>query len=305
MANKLDVFETITAQIVAQIEAGAGTFQLPWHRIGCTGFPSNVASGNEYTGSNVLVLWCAAASKGYTSPVWGTYRQWAAKGAQVRGGEKATVGLFFKPTVYQDKTTGKDKAGAYASAFSLFNAAQVDGYVGAPTATPDALIDATERLTHADAVFAATGVAINHGGDRAYYSHNTDTVTLPPRGQFLATATATATETYYATVAHELSHASGHKTRLDRRQGDWTKTARAEEELVAELGAAFVLAALGITNSPVPDHAQYVASWLSVLKNNPKAIVTAASAAQKAANWVLGRGLPKTATEETPIAIAA
>jgi antirestriction protein ArdC len=294
MTTANNVYETVTANIVAAIESGAGEFQMPWHRATThDGLPTNALTGAEYRGSNVLSLWVAGMAKGYTSNRWATYKQWAELGAQVRKGEKSATGIFFqmieRKGATQPDTDRTNKAAGmvpFARAFHLFNAEQVDGYTVA--ASPRA--DITETLAGVDAAIAQTGARITHAGSRAFYRPSTDEIYMPERAAFTGTDTSTATESYYSTLLHELTHWTGHDSRLSR---DFTRSNRfgdeayAGEELVAELGAAFLCARLGITNTPRPDHARYLASWLKVLKGDAKAIVRAASDAQKAADYII------------------
>lgn len=281
------VYETVTASIIAAIEAGAGEFRMPWHRASTDdGIPCNAATGAQYRGSNILTLWATAMGKGYSGNRWATYKQWAALGAQVRKGEKAATGIYFS-MVEKESATGDTKAVPMAKAFYLFNADQVDGYTIPDTVTRQ---DDTSRIAAADAAIAATGARIVHSGTRAFYRPSTDDIYLPAREAFTGTDTSTATESYYSTALHELAHWTGHSSRLDRnfsRSQRFGDEAYAGEELVAELGAAFLCAQLGITNAPRADHAQYLAHWLKVLKADSRAIVRAASDAQKAADYVI------------------
>jgi len=298
----MTIYDTITASIVAGIEHGAGEFRMPWHRASTDGgIPHNALTGTDYRGSNVLMLWAAAMGKGYESTRWATYKQWAAMGAQVRKSEKATTGIYYSVTAREDAETGETKTARLGRAFFLFNAAQVDGY-----STPDAAprVDLTDRVRRADDAIAATGAKITHSGSRAFYRPSTDCIHLPPRDAFIGTETSTATEAYYSTALHELAHWTGHTSRLSR---DFTRSKRfgdeayAGEELVAELGAAFLCAQLGITNSPRADHAQYLAHWLKVLKTDSRAIVRAASDAQKAADYICNAQK----ADAAPLAVAA
>ena len=293
MTTTNSVYETVTANILAAIESGAGEFQMPWHRATTAdGLPVNALTGAEYRGSNILSLWVAGMAKGYASNRWATYKQWAELGAQVRKGEKSATGIFFqmieRKGATQPDTNKARKAGMvpFARAFHLFNAEQVDGYTVA--ASPRA--DITETLAGVDAAIAQTGARITHAGSRAFYRPSTDEIYMPERAAFTGTDTSTATESYYSTLLHELTHWTGHDARLARnfaKSNRFADEAYAGEELVAELGAAFLCARLGITNTPRADHARYLASWLKVLKGDAKAIVRAASDAQKAADYII------------------
>ncbi|MDR3440600.1 zincin-like metallopeptidase domain-containing protein [Telmatospirillum sp.] len=291
---RADIYQTITDHIIAAIEAGAGDWCMPWHvqGNGAAVMPVNAASKKAYRGVNVLNLWIAAQAAGYPAGIWATYKQWAELGAQVRKGEKATLVVFWKvfengeeeDDAGEDENTDTGRQGRrfMARGYHVFNCAQVDGF-DAP-----ALPQSTEpeRIATAEAFFAAAGADIRHGGNRAFYAPGPDFIQLPP---FAAFRDAVA---YYATLAHEATHWTGHPTRCARDfKGRFGSEAYAAEELVAELGAAFLCADLGLASEPRPDHAAYVANWLKVLKGDKRAIFTAASKAQQAADWMHARQL--------------
>ena len=206
--QRFDIHQHITNQIVAAIERGAGEFRLPWHRsAGNIMRPVNVASKKAYRGVNVLALWATAEEKGYTSGTWGTYRQWAEIGAQVKKGEKAAFIVFYKELEYAaDSEAGDTETTTrlFARATPVFAAEQVDGYqVPAIDAPPATIIKPIEK---AESFVAATGAAISHGGSRAFYRPSTDSIQLPPREAFTGSATSTPAESYYSTLCHELTH---------------------------------------------------------------------------------------------------
>lgn len=285
--KKPDVYHAITARIIAAIETGAGAFQMPWHR-GGTARPRNACTGKAYRGVNVLALWAAAAAAGYWSGHWASYKQWGKLGAQVRRGEKASIIVFYKELerdVEDENGETEIKTIRVARASYVFSAEQVDGW----EAPMPAVRSTAEILERAEAFIAATGAVIRHGGDRACYLPAADEIRTPRWEQFVGSATSTATESYYATLLHELTHWTGHKSRLDRDlSGRFGNHAYAMEELVAELGAAFLCADLEVTNVPRDDHAAYIASWLEVLKRDTKAVFTAAGKAAQAANYLFG-----------------
>jgi len=294
------VYQTITDTIIRQIEAGAGKFEMPWHTKGSRGgsiYPVNAKTGTDYNGMNVITMWAAGKAKSYTSNVWATYRQWQELGAQVRKGEKSTHGIYWKEMSAasaagddQQDTPARPGKRLVGFGFSVFCADQVDGWDGSRGGKPVDRTDRTARLAHADAVIAGSGASITHEGIKAFYRPSTDQVHMPERWRFIGTATADATTCYYSTLLHELTHWTGHESRLNRervkRFGD---EAYAFEELIAEIGAAFACARLGIENEPRIDHAAYVQSWLKVLRNDPRAIITAASKAQKACDFIVNR----------------
>ncbi len=300
--RRLDVHEAITAKIVAAIEAGAGEFQMPWHRPGVAfTIPKNALTEKTYRGSNILSLWIDADAKKFEHQTWATFKQWQELGAQVRKGEKGSLIVKYGEWVPRQAATdtkpndgSDDGAGGkrlFAKAAWVFNAQQVDGYTFAPTVQRQ---DLTVRLEHVDAFIAATGAEFREGGQRAFYRHQSsdgtgDFIQMPPRELFTGTATSTPTESYESTRLHELAHYSGAAHRLNRQFGErFGDKAYSFEELVAELSAAFLCAELEITNTPRADHAQYISSWLAVLKGDEKAIFTAASFATRAVDYLNG-----------------
>jgi antirestriction protein ArdC len=288
--DRPDVYQQVTDRIVAAIEAGAGDFQMPWHRgAHASSRPLNVDTGNLYRGVNVLSLWVAAQGNGFSTSLWGTYRQWQNRGAQVRKGEKASLVVFYKELEFEtaDTDTGEAAVGKrlMARASWVFNADQVDGYILPAPEVPNPV----QAIAAAEAFVLGTGADIRYGGTRAFYRPSEDFVQMPPKELFTGTATSSATESFYATLFHEICHWVGHKSRCDRQFGErFGSDAYAMEELVAELGAAFLCADLGISVEPRPDHAAYIASWLKVLKNDKRAVFTAASKAMQAADHLIG-----------------
>jgi antirestriction protein ArdC len=286
MKERFDIHQHITNQIVAAIERGAGEFRLPWHTGGAILSPKNIESKKAYRGVNIVALWAASEQRGFTSGVWGTYRQWAQAGAQVRKGEKSSYVVFYKEIqVGEDSNGESDDTGKrlFARATPVFAAEQVDGYDLPVVANPTPM----EPVATAEAFVIATGAFIAHGGTRAYYRPSTDSIQLPPREAFVGTTTSTAAEAYYSTLLHELTHWTSHEQRCNRQLGKrFGDGAYAMEELVAELGAAFLCSEIGITAEPRIDHAQYLASWLTVLKADKRAIFTAASKASEAAAFL-------------------
>lgn len=280
---RADIYTRITAEIIAAIEAGAGHYRMPWHHNGSAiSRPTNVSSQRRYRGANVLALWIAAAAAGYASGIWGTYRQWQAAGAQVRRGEKGTAVMLWKQVASTgDEDDEDDEPSArrrvFARAFTVFNVAQIDGY----TPPPVPVLSETERCADAERFIDHLGITTVFDGSEAYYRPSNDTVYMPP---FLQFRDATS---FYGVRLHECGHASGAAHRLDRDlSGRFGSAAYAMEEITVELLSGMILADLGLAHHPRPDHAAYISSWLEVLKSNPRAIVTAASKAQAAADWM-------------------
>lgn len=249
----------------------------------------NIASGKAYRGVNTVALWAAADALGFADGIWGTYRQWQDRGAQVRKGEKSSLVIFYKEfESAENSAVSTDEEGNdrrfVARASRVFNVAQVDGYT---LPIPDIAETRIDPCVQAESFIAATGAKISIGGDRAFYRPSTDSITMPDRNRFIGTPTSSATEGWYSTLLHELTHWSGASHRMDRMFGKrFGDDAYAMEEMVAELGAAFLCGDLGITAEPRPDHAAYIDNWLRIMKADRKAIFTAASAANKAAEFL-------------------
>jgi antirestriction protein ArdC len=284
--EKRDVYERVTSQIVNAIEAGVSNWRMPWHTSGKFAFsPINVASKKPYRGINTVCLWAAAQANGYERGEWATYQQWQERGAQVRKGEKATLVVFWKFANGSAETQEDGEEHTVSSSrllftrgYSVFNAAQVDGYT--PKSDPGTPIE--QRIDAAEHFFSGINARVVHLGNRAFYSPADDTITLPPFPLFFSPID------YYSTRAHETGHWTSTAGRCDRQLGKRSgDNAYSMEELIAELTAAFTLAHLGLSSEPRPDHAQYIASWLRVLKADKRAIFTAASKAQQAADYMM------------------
>ena len=285
-ATRADAYTRITSEIITAIESGAGTWRMPWHHNGSpTTRPINLSSKKRYRGINVLALWIAADVAGYSDGLWGTYRQWQAVGAQLRKGERATAVILWKEfKSSRSKVDDEDGEGdederprLFARTFAVFNRVQVEGYEPSVKAE----LPASNRIERADAFFQALQIPIVSGLYDAHHRIDEDRIYMPAYGTFASP------DAYVGTLFHEAGHATGAKHRLDRDFGKgFGSRARAMEEAVAELTASFILADLGIAHNPRPDHAAYIASWLELLKDDPRAIFTASSKAQQAADWM-------------------
>lgn len=282
-----DLYTRVTQAIVADLEQGVRPWTKPWsaeHLAGRISRPLR-STGEAYSGVNVILLWAEAVAKGYTAPIWITFRQALALGGHVRKGEHgATVVYANRITRTETGDGGEDieRSIPFLKAYTVFNVEQVDGLPAHFHATPAPRLDPVQRIDHADRFFAAVGAEVRHGGNQAYYAMQPDHVQMPPFACFEDP------EAYYATLAHELIHWTRHPTRLDRDFGRqrWGDEGYAREELVAELGAAFLCANLGLALTPRPDHASYIASWLKVLQDDRRFIFTAAAHAQRAADFL-------------------
>ena len=283
------IYDTITNQIIAALERGTGDYMLPWHRSSAPlTRPVNAVTRKAYRGVNVLALWASAEAQDFGHGLWATYRQWQSLGAQVRKGAKASPIVFYKVLDKAEGSEDEAREGAgriVAQSSHVFNIAQVEGY--ALPEVPEA--EAFDPIPDVETFIAGTGAAIRVQGESAHYTPSTDTITMPDRERFFATDTASAVQNWYAILLHELVHWTGADHRLARTFGKrFGDEAYAMEELVAELGAAFLCADIGISPQPRTDHAAYVHHWLKLLKADKKAIFTAASQAANATDYLAG-----------------
>lgn len=284
-SKKYSIYGAITEKIVRAIRESATTFKMPWHASRePLAFPVNAKTEFPYRGVNVLSLWVDAIVKGFGTGYWASYRQWQAMGAQVRYGERGSLIFFYKKLDLQGSDEVADDVRRYVGKASwVFNASQVDDWTPPPPRQSSAVeIDATVA-----AVVEAVEARVYHGYRTARYRPDLDCIEMPSPSWFFDTETRTAAQAYHAVLFHEMTHWTGPSHRCNREFGKrFGDQAYAFEELVAELGAAFLCAAFKIANEPRPDHAAYVASWLQILGNDPKAVFTAASRAHEAAEFL-------------------
>ena len=272
-----DLYQSVTDAIVKQLEEGTIPWTRPW-KVTRTAhgsiMPHNFATGRPYSGINVPILWGRAADCGYENHSWLTYQQAIAAGGQVRKGEKACVVVFTKKLAFKEEDERERKVSMLRQ-FFVFNMAQIDG-LKEPEIKPE---PPEAREVQTEEFIKQTRADIRHGGNRACYVPSIDFVALPEFNQFKTP------QNYYATALHELGHWSGAKHRLDRDlQGRFGTRKYAAEELVAELTAAFLCAHLGITGEL--RHAEYIKSWIALLKEDERAIFTASSKASQAADYL-------------------
>lgn len=292
-ATRTNLYDDVTSRIISELEAGRVPWVQPWGRPsgdgGRTGpgLPRNALTARNYSGVNVLILWGAVIEQGWPSQSWLTFRQALEAGGNVRKGERGTTVVYadrFTPETEKERAreTGEDaRAIPFLKRFTVFNVAQCEGLRPGLAADPAPLPE-RQIVPVAEAVIAASGVDFRVGGDKAFYVPSQDYVQVPPQPAFFEQIN------YYRTVLHELTHSTGHKSRLNRTLlNSFGSKDYAREELVAEIGSAFLCAALGI--SPTVRHSDYLASWLEVLREDNRAIFRAASAASKAADWLLAR----------------
>jgi antirestriction protein ArdC len=290
---RANLYDEVTRRIVAELEAGRVPWVQPWGRPNGEGsgtgpgLPRNALTARNYSGVNVLILWGAVIEQGWPSQSWLTFKQAIEAGGCVRKGEHGTTVVYADRFVPEGEKARAEREGGDAKAipflkrFTVFNVAQCEGLRPGLAADPAPLPE-REIVPVAEAVITASGVDFRVGGDKAFYVPSRDFVQVPPQPAFFEQIN------YYRTCLHELTHATGHSSRLARNlTNSFGSKDYAREELVAEMGSAFLCAALGI--EPTVRHADYLASWIEVLREDNRAIFRAASAATKAADWLLSR----------------
>ena len=287
--DRANLYHEITDRIIAELEAGRVPWVQPWGTAAAKAplaMPKNASTNRQYSGVNVLILWGAAIERGFTGQGWLTFRQALSLGSHVRKGERGTTVVYADRFVPNDEKrraaeTGEDaQAIPFLKRFTVFNIDQCEELPDEiATAAPPPSADLIEPTV--EALIKASGISFRIGGDRAFYAPTKDLVQVPPPQAYFEPIN------WHRTALHELGHATGHSSRLNRDQSGSYGTKRyAFEELVAELSAAFSCASLGIV--PTVRHADYIGSWLEVLREDNRAIVRAASQASKAADYLLG-----------------
>jgi antirestriction protein ArdC len=288
--EKQDVYTRITSKIIASLEQGVRPWVQPWnaeHAAGKIRRPLR-HNGQAYSGINILMLWASAMEQGFTAPIWMTFKQALELDANVRKGEKGSLVVYANAITRTelDDITGQDveREIPFLKGYTVFNVDQIEGLPDMYYARVEAKLTPVERIARAEEFFAATKAVINYGGTRAYYAAGPDRIQMPPIETFRDA------ESFYSTLAHETVHWTKSETRLQRDFGRKTlgDEGYAREELVAELGSAFLCADLELTPEIRDDHACYIASWLEVLSNDKRCIVQAASYAQKAVDYLHG-----------------
>ena len=283
------LYSEVTSRIIAEMEEGRLPWVQPWDvsLCPCT-MPQNAVTGRRYSGINILILWATVIDRGFAGQRWLTYKQAEAAGGHVRKGEKGTVICYadrFTPKA-EEEPAGEEARDpriiAFLKRFTIFNIDQCEGL-------PDDLTQIAEvpgpliSIDEVDSIIRQSGVDLRIGGNEAYYSPSGDYVAVPPQMAFHASIN------WYRTVLHELGHWSGHPSRLGRDQsGAFASALYAKEELVAEMASAFTCASLGI--EPTVRHSDYIGAWLEVLRGDERAIFRAASAASKAADYLVAFG---------------
>jgi antirestriction protein ArdC len=279
MASKRDIYQEVTDRILNALEQGTAPWLKPWDSTGLDGLPLNASTGRAYNGINILLLWLTAYERSYTDSRWLTFRQAKALGGAVRKGEKGTLVTFWKVFEKKQDDGTIDKIPVLKH-FTVFNVAQVDG------------LALTELDNHkqppqgptyeaAQAVLDNSGAQVLHGKPYAYYSPTADHIGIPPKARF------DSIEAYWATLLHELTHWTSHPSRCGRKvEGRFGSDAYAREELVAEMGSAFLCAQVGVPLEGL-QHDSYLDHWIRILQEDKRAIIRAASQARKASEFLL------------------
>lgn len=284
---KTNIYQDVTNRIISELETGTRPWIKPWsaeHAAVNITRPLR-STGEAYRGINTLLLWSEATNRGYNSPYWLTFNQAKKMGAHVQKGEKGTA-IVYASTIEKTEENNKGESVKqtipFMKGYTVFNAEQVADLPESWHPSVKPYESGPERIEHAEKFVNQTGATIHEGGPKAAYSATLDLVKMPPLPAFQDA------ETYYTTLLHELTHWTKHPSRLDRNLGrkQWGDEGYAREELVAELGSAFLAADLGLELEPREDHAAYIGSWLQLLRDDKRAIFEAAAHAQRAADYL-------------------
>lgn len=289
---RTDIYAQITEKLVAALEKGVRPWVQPWSAGNVKGRVTRPLrhNGEPYTGMNVLLLWSESMARGFASPMWMTFRQASELDAHVRKGESGATVVYasrFKRTETDARGDEVEREIPFLKAYTVFNCDQIEGLPEHYYARPaEPIANPIERVAHADRFFGNTGAVIRHGGTKAFFAPSSDHVQMPPFESFRDAAS------YYAVLGHECVHWAGASHRLNRDLSRYhqDRSERAREELIADIGASFLCADLGLVPElePRADHASYVASWLKVLQDDRRAIFAAAAHAQRAVAYLHG-----------------
>jgi antirestriction protein ArdC len=291
-----ELYTRVTDRIIADLEQGVRPWLKPWDSSNAKGRITLPVrhNGTPYRGVNILLLWDETVNKGYATPVWMTWKQANQLHARIRKGEHGSlVDYAYRFTRTETADNGEDveREIPFLKGYTVFNVEQIEGLPDQYYVKSEYKGDSLPLLETFERFFASTGATVRHGGNMAYYAAGPDLIQLPPPDVFKDA------ESYAATKAHELTHWTKHGSRLNREFGRkrFGDMAYAREELVAELGAAFLCASLGITPEPREDHAAYLGHWLRVLQEDKRAIFSAAAYAQRAVDYLRGLQTPQAA----------
>lgn len=288
--ERLDVYEHVTDRIIEQLEAGTVPWRKTWASMG--GMPRNLVSKKRYRGVNLFLL----SLSSYESPFWLTYKQAIDLGGHVRKGEKSTLVVFWRMLEVVDRETGLPVKVPMLRHYRVFNSVQCE--LGAKQPEAELPQHDNDPIAVCETVFDAMPQrpAIEHGGGQPCYVPSLDVVRMPERSRFESA------EAYHATMFHEITHSTGHKSRLDRpgitELAAFGSPTYSREELVAEMGAAFLCGHTGIQNATIDNSAAYVAGWLKRLREDKKLVVQAAGQAQRAVDFILGTTFDEQSDDE-------
>lgn len=286
--KRQDIYQTVTNTIIQQLESGTVPWQKPWvgDDSGFMALPRNQATGKLYRGINILLLWSSAIKHGYQEGEWGTFKQWQEKKKLIRKGEKGSTIIYYD-TFEKEEEDGEIKKIPFIKTSVVFNRCQLANYEPPVKVVSEHVEPLWEKIYPIEEFIENTKAVIEHKDEGAYYSPSEDKIVMPHPENFVATAEITGSEAYYSTLFHELTHWTGNKNRLDRtNHKEWGDSIYAHEELIAELGAAFICAGMEIATIDKGGHAGYIEHWLKVLKEDKKFIFTAASEASKAVDYL-------------------
>jgi len=275
---RIDIYETITNRVIESLESGKIPWRKSWNSIGG---PQSFASRKEYRGIN----WFLLSMSAYSCPYWLTYKQAADMGGQVLKGEKGTPVVFwnFVDSKTEKNAKGDPKKVAFLKHYTVFNLEQCEGI---SWEKPEAISNDFDSNEAAENILSGVDFKLTHGGNRAFYRPGEDSITMPDKGAFPQSGD------YYSVLFHELTHWTGHQSRLKRegieQVAAFGSPTYSKEELVAEMGAAFLSAMAGI-ESNFENSVAYLQGWLSALRGDSKLLIQAAGQAQKAADFILGK----------------
>lgn len=289
--KKHDIHQDITNNIITLLDqVNLEEYEPPFANLAALGIPENPTTNKQYQGINILALWFNQSAKSFSSNKWATYKQWQSIGAQVKAEQKRSRIIFYKTLIKEDKNEqgeSKEQKIPMLRQYDVFNADQVEGYED-ESLEHILEIDKVERSALIDSFCKSAGADIRSEDSRAFYSPMGDYINMPDTRLFVDTKHASASENYYSTLLHEMTHWTGNKKRLDRQKDAKKKHIEnyAYEELIAELGAAFLCAQFNIKQTQPKDHALYIKSWLTALRNDKTLIFKASAQAAKATGYL-------------------
>jgi len=285
--SRRDLHQQVTDTIIQQLENGVVPWHQPWNSPDATfGLPNNYSTGNYYRGVNIMLLWTSAAKNQFCTNEWGSFKQWNEKKQTIRRGEKGTMIVYYD--TMEKEVDGEIQKIPFLKSSIVFNRCQLASFTAADV-KDGPRSDLVSRIKAVDQFIANTGVEVEYHVGKACFTLPADKIFMPYPEFFIETPTCTATEGYYSTLLHELTHWTGGPERLNRKYGkEQGDKDYATEELVGELGNAFLCAGFEISVLQSGDHANYIAHWLNVLKQNKHCIFAAASQASKAVDFLHG-----------------